>query len=181
MQLEGRGSRNPRPFITCICLGCLVLAGIPTAWAEPSGVLVSWGAQKANVRLGGPIISVAAGFGNSMALRADGSVAAWGGNRFRESDVPSPNTDFIAVTGGTGHSLGLKSDGSVVAWGWNQYGQRNVPSPNSDFVALAGGTHSLGLKSDGSITAWGFNNQGQCDVPSPNTGFTAIDAGSQHS
>ncbi len=113
---------------------------------------------------------------------ADGEIAAWGDNEYGKTNVPSPNSGFVAIAGGEGHSLGLKADGSIIAWGRNDWGQTNVPSPNSGFVAVAGGGyHSLGLKADGSIVAWGRNNEGQTNVPSPNSGFVAVAAGWKHS
>ena len=72
---------------------------------------------------------------------------AWGSNGAGQSDVPAPNSDFVAVAGGFVHSLGLKADGSIVAWGYNAFGELDLPAPNTDFVAVAAGSlHGLGLK-----------------------------------
>jgi hypothetical protein len=111
-----------------------------------------------------------------------GSIVAWGeytyGGQVLQSEIPMPNSSFVAVAAGEEHSLGLKADNSIVAWGKNTRGECNVPSPNSGFIAVAAGwQHSLGLKSDGSIVAWGQNDYGQRNVPSPNSGFVAIAAG----
>ena len=86
--------------------------------------------------------------GVSTPLAADeGVIVAWGWNGEGQTDVPAPNSGFVAVAGGRYHSLGLKADGSIVAWGYNGSGQTDVPAPNSGFVAIAGGAaHSLGLK-----------------------------------
>ena len=108
----------------------------------------------------------------------DGSIVAWGLNDYGQTDVPAPNSDFVAVAAGGFHNLGLQADGSIVAWGSNTYGEISVPPPNSDFVAVAAGAwHSLGVKADGSIVAWGRNHYGQCDVPAPNTDFVAAAGG----
>ena len=103
-----------------------------------------------------------------------------------QTDIPAPNTGFIAIAAGYQHSLALKGDGSIVAWGRNDYGQTNIPVPNAGFIAVAGGMyHSLGLKADGSIVAWGCSasnlDYGQCTVPTSNTGFIGIAAGWVHS
>lgn len=72
---------------------------------------------------------------------------AWGYNGEGQTDVPAPNTDFIAVAAGRYQSLGLKEDGSIVAWGRNDYDQTNVPAPNTGFIAVAGGgDHSLAIR-----------------------------------
>ncbi len=106
---------------------------------------------------------------------------AWGYNGQGQTNVPAPNTGFIAVAGGGFHSLGLKADGSIVAWSWNLFGQTNVPAPNTGFIALAAGrSHSLGLKADGSIVAWGYNIDGQTNIPAPNTRFIALAGGGHH-
>ena len=113
---------------------------------------------------------------------AQGAVVAWGRNDFGQTNVPAPNSDFVAVAAGGFHSMGLKADGSIVAWGYNLSGQTNVPAPNSGFVAIAaGGEHSLGLKQDGSNVAWGNNCCGQIYTPGPESGVVAVAGGWYHS
>ena len=114
-----------------------------------------------------------------QAQAAEGSIVAWGWNEFGQTNVPSPNTGFVAVAAGYLHSLGLKPDGSIVAWGSNYGDLTNIPSPNANFIAIAAGSaHSLGLKADGSIVTWG---DATYNVPAPNSGFVAVAAGSEHS
>ena len=104
----------------------------------------------------------------------EGSVVGWGGNYYGQTDVPTPNTGFVAVATQAEYNLGLKGDGSIAAWGNNSHGQGAVPAPNTDFVAVAAGfKHSLGLKADGSIVAWG------ADQPGPLVGHTSANATSQ--
>jgi hypothetical protein len=127
-------------------------------------------------------IAVDAEGGHSLALRHDKSIAAWGSNKYGESNVPYLNADFIAVAAGARHCLGLKQDGSIAAWGSNEFGQCNIPSPNTGFVAIAAGTyHSLGVKQNGSIVAWGLNSHGECNIPSPNVDFQSVAGGQNHS
>jgi len=100
--------------------------------------------------------AVAAGWFHSLALKANGSVVAWGcgvdqyGNKtdYGQCDVPAPNTRFVAIAAGWYESLGLKADGSIVAWGSSGSGQTNVPAPNSGFIAIAAGGHSLAVRAD---------------------------------
>ncbi len=71
---------------------------------------------------------------------------AWGDNISGQSNIPSPNTDFVAVAVGWAHSLGLKADGSIVGWGGNDYSQCTVHFPNWGFAAIAAGAyHNLAL------------------------------------
>ena len=91
---------------------------------------------------GNPMVAVAAGGSHNLALRADGTVFAWGSNYLRQlggyrgSLSGSPEKveytgvlegrTVVAVAAGESHSLALVSDGTVVAWGDNGYGQLGV-------------------------------------------------------
>jgi len=130
------------------------------------------------------VIAVAAGKDNSLAVKSDGTVWAWGDNSVGQlGDTTTTNrsapvqvsglTGVIAVAGGGTHSLAVKSDGTVWAWGYNNYGQlgdttttnRNTPvqvSGLTGVIAVAGGeSHSLAVKSDGTVWTWGYNYYGQ--------------------
>ena len=133
------------------------------------------------------VIAVAAGWYHSLAVKSDGTVWAWGYNRYgrlgdgstTQRDTPvqvSGLSGVIAVAGGWAHSLALKSDGTVWAWGFNEYGQlgdgtsgefegKSTPVQViglSGVIAIAGGEeHSLALKSDGTVWAWGSNGDNQ--------------------
>ena len=54
---------------------------------------------------------------HSLGLLEDGSVLAWGDNRFGQTIVPKTDKKFIAISAGYYHSLGLLEDGSVLGWG----------------------------------------------------------------
>jgi PKD repeat protein len=123
-------------------------------------------------------VAVAEGFQHSLALKADGTVLAWGNNSYGQATVPSGLSNVIAIAAGGDHSLALKNDGTVTAWGWNSYGQTNVPPGLSNVIAIAaGGDHSLALKNDGTVTAWGWNNYGQTNVPTGLSNAIMIAAG----
>jgi alpha-tubulin suppressor-like RCC1 family protein/Leucine-rich repeat (LRR) protein len=113
------------------------------------------------------------------AIRATGSIVAWGYNATGQCNVPAGN-NFSGLGAGESHSVALRSDGSLAAWGSNTLGQLNVPA-GSDYVAVAGGwNHNLALKQDGSLVAWGQNDYGQCNVPAGNM-YVAIAAGGMYS
>ncbi|MDP1727070.1 MAG: T9SS type A sorting domain-containing protein [Bacteroidota bacterium] len=129
-------------------------------------------------------VSITAGGTQSLGLKSDGTLWAWGYNRHgtlgdgtaidRHSPVRiGTDNKWVSITAGVVHSIGLKSDGTLWAWGNNALGQlgdgtiTNRHSPvqigtDTKWVSItASGYHSLGLKSDGTLWAWGLNNFGQ--------------------
>lgn len=159
------------------------------------GHIVEWGLSSSG-RLPVPnsgFTALSCGDTHVIALRADGSLAAWGNNWNGACDLPSPNSGFVAIAAGGGwvempgywsfgcgdFNLALRSNGFIRAWGDNSFQQCNVPSPNSHFIAIAaGGDCGLGLKDDGRIVSWG--GERPVPVPEPNEGFVDIASGQHH-
>jgi hypothetical protein len=122
-------------------------------------------------------VSFAAGGRHVVALRGDGTVAAWGTNDYKQLTLPAGLTNVIAVAAGANHSLALKRTGTVVAWGDNRSSQTNIPIGLSNVVSIAAGSaHSLALRRDGSMVRWGDYNAG---TPSASNAV-AIAAGGVH-
>jgi len=114
-----------------------------------------------------------------LALKENGSIAAWGDNSFGQCNVPG-GISIRAITAGGNFGVAIAYDGSLITWGGNTLINDNVPQGN-DFIAIdAGDSHCLALRSDGSIVAWGNNYYGQCEAPEGNN-FIAISAGYGHS
>ncbi len=130
---------------------------------------------------------IAAGYAQSLVLKSDSTVAAFGCSSAGECSVPAGLNGVTAIAAGFAHSLALKSDSTVVALGCIGYdfGQCSVPAGLSGVTAVAAGAfHSLALKSDGTVVAFGcglFGDAGQCAVPAGLSGVTAIAAGKSHS
>ena len=123
-------------------------------------------------------LAIAGGYNHSLALKSDGTVAAWGGNGFGQTNIPVGLSNVVAIAGGRYHSLALKSDGTVAAWGENGSGQTTIPVGLGNVVAIAGGDyHSLALKSDGTVAAWGYNAYGQTTIPVGLSNVVAIAGG----
>ncbi|UQN09255.1 hypothetical protein [Deinococcus sp. QL22] len=130
-----------------------------------------------------PYTSLSAGPYNSLVVKPDGTVAAWGLNDRGQSTVPAGLTGVVAVSAGGYHSLALRQDGTVVSWGNNMLGTSGtVPAGLSGVVTIsAGGDHSLALKQDGTVVAWGENYVGQSTVPAGLSEVVAIAAGQFYS
>jgi len=140
------------------------------------------------------VISIEAGYAHSLALCADGTLAAWGynskgqlgNNSTATSSLPVAVTQTGILTGksvvslsaGWDSSLALCADGTLAAWGDNSAGQlgnnttsdSRVPVAVTQNGVLAGKTvvavtarenHNLALCSDGTLAAWGDNGSGQ--------------------
>ena len=116
------------------------------------------------------------GNAHSLALRADGTLWAWGDNSSgqlgdgfnAQKNIPTQigADTWKAIAGGTVHSLAIKSDGTLWAWGYNannQLGDGTNVSKNAPTLidggnwksVSAGASHSLAIKSDGTLWGWG--------------------------
>lgn len=129
-------------------------------------------------------IAIAAGDEHNLIVKADGTVWAFGNNRYGQlGDGTKENrylpirvhnlSNVITVSGGVFHSLALKDDGSVWSWGANRFGQlgdgtsEDKASPVQvkelkDVIAInASGYNSIALKKDGTVWVWGDNSYSQ--------------------
>jgi alpha-tubulin suppressor-like RCC1 family protein len=128
-----------------------------------------------------PYSALAAGADHSLALRADGSLWAWGGNLFGQlgdgslADKMEPllvgsAKNWTAIATGEFHNLALRSDGSLWSWGYNLNGQLGDGTPGTNksiptrvgtlttWAAVAAGkAHSVAIRKDGTLWAWGRN------------------------
>jgi alpha-tubulin suppressor-like RCC1 family protein len=128
------------------------------------------------------VLAVAAGARHVLALKGDGTVAAWGADDSQQTDVPANLSDVVAIAAGPNRSLALTADGTLTAWGDSGSAQRTMPPNLTGVVAIAcGATHTLALQSGGTVTAWGDNSYGQTIVPSSLSNTVAIAAGTYHS
>ena len=130
------------------------------------------------------VVQVAAGYYHTLAVKADGSLWAWGYNLYGQlgdgtsgsansKATPVKIMDNVShVAAGGYHTLAVKADGSLWAWGANSDGQlgdgnmdyrKPTPIKIMDNVVqiAAGDYHTLAVKADGSLWAWGYNYYGQ--------------------
>ena len=87
------------------------------------------------------MIAIAAGYDHSLALKADGTVVAWGRNQNGQCNVPVPLPFVSSIAAGWYHTAAVVQGGGVVAWGLNDRGQCNVPQPLAPCVNLAAGDY----------------------------------------
>lgn len=167
---------------------------------QPDGTLVQWtGAITATpVSLGQGFAQIAAGQGwsttapQSLALKSDGSLWAWGYGETTPSRVQIGGT-FSRISVGCKNFLGLTSEGGMV--------QLDIPGATqtvvgTGYAAMAagldyssGGFYSLALTTDGRLMAWGTNTYGRLgdgtttDRAAPvlvGSGFSGMAAGEDH-
>ena len=82
--------------------------------------------------------AIAAGSYHTVALKDDGTVVAWGGDKWLgQSQVPAGLRGVQAIAAGKYHTIALKNDGTVVAWGDNRGGQRTVPTDLRRVTSIA--------------------------------------------
>ncbi len=132
--------------------------------------------------------TVSVGHSHTLAIKTNGTLWAWGDNRFGQlglSDtevrlVPTrvgTDTDWAFVSAGWNHILAIKTDGTLWGWGAGLGGRSAQDSPFDDIgnrtrpgrigkdknwaFASAGWNHNMAIKSDGTLWAWGDNRFGQ--------------------
>jgi alpha-tubulin suppressor-like RCC1 family protein len=148
-----------------------------TAWASYQAI---YGETNVSALTNSIVTAIAAGYEDSLALKSDGTVYAWGYGAYGETNVPSGLSGVTAIACGPYDDLALKSDGTVVGWGGASpynYGQTTNNPAASNVVAIAAGTyHSLALRADGSVVSWGYTPD-LTTIPAAATNVIAIAAG----
>lgn len=125
----------------------------------------SYAAQNTMVQVGSDNdwVFIGTGLDQSMAIKADGSLYAWGRNDYGQVgdggihvNPASPirigtDTDWVSVTGGNGHSIGLKADGRIFSWGSETFGELGDGGSNgfqNSPVQVGGDKHWVQISSN---------------------------------
>ncbi len=136
------------------------------------------------------VIAISAGYYHALALKADGTLAAWGDNSkgqlgnnsstasFKNPVAVSSLEDISAIAAGGLHSLAAGTNGLIWAWGDNSKGQLGIDSTSNKRVptqadridqitsVAAGHYHSIVMDDYGYVWAWGDNSKGQLGIDS---------------
>jgi alpha-tubulin suppressor-like RCC1 family protein len=161
-----------------------MMAGINSAGQLMNLVPVFTGGSPVALSAASDWTRVVAGGQHMLALRADGSLWAWGQNfqgQLGDGNAPVAQAAPVAVgvpnawtriAAGSAHSLAIRADGTLWAWGGNGGGQLGDGTTNPSAIPIqigsstqwldvgAGQSHSLGISANG-LWAWGINNIGQ--------------------
>lgn len=164
-------------------LSCLLVAlvGAPSA----AQTLISNGNAPAGQPPGSDFVQASSLMFHSVALRADGTLAVWGGNTWGQCNQP-PLPAGLAYTkcaAGRDHTAALRSDGAVIAFGRNDRGQCIPPTLPSGVIWTdvdAGDDWTVGVASDGGVRLWGSNPAGPLHPAPWQTDFVAVCAGYNH-
>lgn len=134
------------------------------------------------------VLSLAGGDDHFLALRADGTVVAWGADFWGQTDVPPDATNIVSIGAGSTHGVAARSDGAVLLWG-KVLGSftTNVPPDLTNGAMVAqgpGAQHALALRTDGTVIDWGASASNLpllTNIPSAATNVISIAAGAFHS
>lgn len=100
--------------------------------------------------------ALVAGSTFALAIRADGTVAAWGENNHGLLNVPAGLTDVVALSATEEQALALKKDGTVAGWGTEQTGElTGVRTATGVIGILAHYYASYTVHADGTVRKWG--------------------------
>ncbi|MBU2527892.1 right-handed parallel beta-helix repeat-containing protein [bacterium] len=128
--------------------------------------------------------SVSGGLEHTIAVRADGTLWAWGLNNYGQLGlgditaryIPTQvgvDTNWSSVSGGYDHVSAVKTDGTLWAWGRNDYGQLGLADFSIRYAPVqvgadtnwssvsCGELHTSAIKTDWTLWGWGKNADGQ--------------------
>ena len=106
------------------------------------------------------------------ALRADGSISAWGLNTSGGSNAPT-DSGYTLISSNRTAFAAIKTDGSISAWGLANDGGSGAPT-DTGYISISSTERAFAaIKADGSISVWGLASDGGSGAPT-DTGYTSI-------
>jgi len=132
--------------------------------------------------------TVSAGEYHTVAIKKDGTLWAWGYNRWgqlgdgtsgynSDKNIPTKigtDNNWASVSVGGYNTVAIKTDGTLWAWGANEFGQlgdgsggggdgdhsgdKNIPTKigtDNNWASVLTGSYTVAIKTNGSLWAWG--------------------------
>ncbi|KAI8370342.1 regulator of chromosome condensation 1/beta-lactamase-inhibitor protein II [Radiomyces spectabilis] len=117
-----------------------------------------------------PIAKVACGHMHTVLKSREGTVYAFGSDKYGQSSVPLA-IHATDISAGWHHTAALDRADRLIMWGRNDHGQLQALDNVQLFVC--GSEHALAL-TQGQVLAWGWNEHGNCGVEEDPTVKTPI-------
>lgn len=128
-------------------------------------------------------VAVVRGYNQTLVLHADGTVSAFGENRYgqlgdgttenRDMPVKPAVSNIVQIASGASFSLAVDSEGRVWSWGQNSNGQLGLGTQEHTSTptqinfdepieaVVAGKGHALAVARSGAVYGWGLNFSSQ--------------------
>eukprot|EP00096_Caligus_rogercresseyi_P002236 TRINITY_DN1430_c0_g1_i2.p1 TRINITY_DN1430_c0_g1~~TRINITY_DN1430_c0_g1_i2.p1 ORF type:complete len:285 (+),score=62.15 TRINITY_DN1430_c0_g1_i2:400-1254(+) len=123
------------------------------------------GGEDAGSRFHSPVLlasggrQISAGQNFSLVLKEDGSLLAFGDNKWGQLSVPEES--LLQVHAGWTHGVAVSQSRAVLAWGRDSYGQIAGNGLGPVNAISSGSEHVLALIGD-ELFSWGWNEHGNC-------------------
>ena len=173
---------------SCLCLLGTTVISTAGAQALVPGTYKGWGAdafgQTTLPVLSPPITNISAissAGRNTVALRSDGTVFAWGSFNQELTTVPVGLNDVKAIAASEGYTMALRRNGNVVFWGSFYPVDLLSPEYLKNATAIAAATnHAVILRLDGTVIDLRTTDGSMILVPDGLSEVSAIAAGISH-
>lgn len=151
--------------------------------------IIWWGASPGMLPVRSEeVISMTGGDFHFLALRANGTVDAWGSGDYGQQVVPEGISNVVSIAAGSSHSLAVTKAGNTRFWGeFLPSLVRDVTNSARSDVAMVGqgvgAQHAIALKRDGTIIDWGGGDNsapGLSVLPPGLTNLVSVAAGAYH-
>ena len=165
------------PLATALPLLATLMA--PPADAT-QGPLVAFGHPNAVAGLpgGDDFVDVSSSWGNNVALRADGTLEAWGTDFGGVVTATPGSGTFTKVETEWVRALALRTDGGLTSWGADQFGVVSNTPTETGFVDIdCANVLSAAMRADGSFVVWGHELAGSVSQAPTGSGYLDVALG----
>lgn len=170
--------KSKLPILSILFPALLHFFSSQTGFAQTS--VVAWGQNNSGDTIIPTnltnVVAIAGGQNISVALKADGTVTAWG--NINLTNGPSGLSNVVSIAAGGNFILALRNDGTMAAWGASTGNILTAATNLTGITAIAAGDqHALALRANRTVFGWGDNSFNETNVPTGLTNVVAISAG----